>query len=278
MAQPIRTSSSLFRRSQRVNRTRRLLSLVDSSSRAVKGAGSVSSRCEITLFPEKRGDGQAGWSVLEGPGRFRREKENLLVAAADECEPLGHKPKPVSTLYFCRPPRTRSKRTPARQQAEFPSEAAHSLVSCTEVEEQQELQRLPDSEDLPSLIIPACRHLRKRQAWHAFLRRLVISHAFITGQLYSMLPRETHNVERRLTLRPGSMEEWRTLARRRLETSTSRHENKTVIDSQSVRLSQLSSCPFSQKSIQVCLTPPPPLPTIITGGLTVQLADIDESN
>lgn len=183
MAQPIRTISSLFRRSQRVNRTRRLPSLVDSSSWAVKGAGSVSSRCEITLFPENhRADDQAGRSFRKVPG----ERENLLVVAADECEPLGYKLKPVSTrrLYFCRPPRTRSKRTPARHAGGFPLSVHSTPPSCHVTCRDLECER----QDLPSLIIPACRHLRKRQAWHAFLRRLVISHSFFTGQLYSMLP------------------------------------------------------------------------------------------
>lgn len=124
---------------------------------------------------------QGKWSeVLEDSG----EKENLLVLAADECEPLGYKLKPVSTrrLYFCRPPRTRSRRTPARQQAGLSQSTGTFRRSRSS-------SGLPDSEDLPSLIIPACRHLRKRQAWHAFLRRLVISHSLLTGQLYSMLPR-----------------------------------------------------------------------------------------
>lgn len=125
LAQPIRTSSSLFRRSQRVNRTRRLLSLVDWSSWAVKGAGSVSSRCEITLFPEKTGDGQPGRVSGGRSWKVPREKENLLLVRADGYEPLGYKLKPVSTrrLYFCRPPRTRSKRTPARQRGRFPRQS-----------------------------------------------------------------------------------------------------------------------------------------------------------
>lgn len=87
--------------------------------------------------------GGASGKVLVGSGE---KKENLLVvaAAADECEPLAYKPKPVSTrlLYFCRPPRTRSKRTPDkdRQQAGL-FISSQFLVLCREAEEQQQLQR-----------------------------------------------------------------------------------------------------------------------------------------
>lgn len=42
--------------------------------------------------------------------------------------------------------------------------------------------------DWPSLIMPARRHFWKRQAWQDFLRLLVISQSFTTGQLYSMFP------------------------------------------------------------------------------------------
>lgn len=44
------------------------------------------------------------------------------------------------------------------------------------------------SKDSPSLIMPARRHFWNRHAWHDFLRLLVISQSFTTGQLYSMLP------------------------------------------------------------------------------------------
>lgn len=54
-------------------------------------------------------------------------------------------------LYFCRPPRT--------------------LSSLT-----------------PSLNIPVRRHFRKRQAWHAFLLRLFISHSLDAGHVYSIFP------------------------------------------------------------------------------------------
>lgn len=52
---------------------------------------------------------------------------------------------------------------------------------------------------LPSLSIPTLRHFMKRQAWHDLRLRFVISHSFVAGQLYSMLPEEKEN-ESRLTM------------------------------------------------------------------------------
>lgn len=43
---------------------------------------------------------------------------------------------------------------------------------------------------LPSLSIPTLRHFMKRQAWQDLRLRFVISHSFVAGQLYSMLPEE----------------------------------------------------------------------------------------
>lgn len=184
LAQPIRTSSSLFRRSQRVSRVRRLLSLVESSSLAISGAGSVSSKWEITLLPKRQ---EMVRQHMRQEVELNQELENLLLLMVEGYGPLGYELNPVSTRrrYFCRPPRTRSKRTPARQRTDFPFQPPplHSVVNSHS--ETHGISR----QNVPSLIIPACRHLRKRQAWQAFLRRLVISHSFITGQLYSMLPR-----------------------------------------------------------------------------------------
>lgn len=41
---------------------------------------------------------------------------------------------------------------------------------------------------LPSLSMPTFKHFMKRQAWQDLRRRFVISHSFVAGQLYSMLP------------------------------------------------------------------------------------------
>lgn len=49
---------------------------------------------------------------------------------------------------------------------------------------------------LPSLSIPTLRHFMKRQAWHDLRLRFVISHSFVAGQLYSMLPEEKKNKTR----------------------------------------------------------------------------------
>lgn len=46
---------------------------------------------------------------------------------------------------------------------------------------------------LPSLSIPTLRHFMKRQAWHDLRLRFVISHSFVAGQLYSMLPVDKKN-------------------------------------------------------------------------------------
>lgn len=46
---------------------------------------------------------------------------------------------------------------------------------------------------LPSFSIPTLRHFIKRQAWHDLRLRFVISHSFVAGQLYSMLPGEKNN-------------------------------------------------------------------------------------
>lgn len=54
--------------------------------------------------------------------------------------------------YFCRPPRTRSRRT-------------------------------------PSFSIPINKHFLKRHAWQAFRRRLLISQSLFAGHVYSMLPK-----------------------------------------------------------------------------------------
>lgn len=119
LAQPIRTSSSLFRRSHRVSRVRRLLSLVESSSLAISGAGSVSSKWEITLFPKRQ---EMVRQDMWQEGEMNQEPENLLLLTVGGHGPLGYKLNPVSTRrrYFCRPPLTRSKRTPARQKTGFP--------------------------------------------------------------------------------------------------------------------------------------------------------------
>ena len=47
---------------------------------------------------------------------------------------------------------------------------------------------------LPSFSIPIRRHFWNRQAWHAFLRRFVISHMPFAGQEYSIFP-EIRNVQ-----------------------------------------------------------------------------------
>lgn len=41
---------------------------------------------------------------------------------------------------------------------------------------------------LPSFSMPTFRHFMKRQAWQDLRLRFVISHSFVAGQLYSMLP------------------------------------------------------------------------------------------
>lgn len=49
---------------------------------------------------------------------------------------------------------------------------------------------------LPSLSMPTLRHFMKRQAWQDLRLRFVISHSFVAGQLYSMLP-AVHSVRER---------------------------------------------------------------------------------
>lgn len=49
---------------------------------------------------------------------------------------------------------------------------------------------------LPSLSMPTLRHFMKRQAWQDLRLRLVISHSFVAGQLYSMLPTAQSGRER----------------------------------------------------------------------------------
>lgn len=64
---------------------------------------------------------------------------------------------------------------------------------------------------LPSLSMPTLRHFMKRQAWQDLRLRFVISHSFVAGQLYSMLP-TVHSVKERdsQTDRSGEREAPRT--------------------------------------------------------------------
>lgn len=57
---------------------------------------------------------------------------------------------------------------------------------------------------LPSLSIPTLRHFMKRQAWHDLRLRFVISHSFVAGQLYSMLPGGERERERRRKVKSWS--------------------------------------------------------------------------
>lgn len=88
-------------------------------------------------------------------------------------------------LYFCRPPLTLSRRTPADRTDTFSLKCNlnSGILLVFFLKAQNEL-----STGSPSLSMPTLRHLVKRHAWHAFLRLLVISHSFDAGQLYSMLP------------------------------------------------------------------------------------------
>lgn len=49
---------------------------------------------------------------------------------------------------------------------------------------------------LPSFSMPTFKHFMKRQAWQDLRLRFVISHSFVAGQLYSMLPK-TQGLEKR---------------------------------------------------------------------------------
>lgn len=54
---------------------------------------------------------------------------------------------------------------------------------------------------LPSFSIPTLRHFIKRQAWHDLRLRFVISHSFVAGQLYSMLPGEGEKKRKTISYR-----------------------------------------------------------------------------
>lgn len=73
------------------------------------------SPCSLKDRKCQTGYAAGSWGELEEP-------ENLLLLTVEGYGLLGYKLNPVSTrrLYFCRPPLTRSKRTPARQRTNFP--------------------------------------------------------------------------------------------------------------------------------------------------------------